>query len=49
MGHRFLELVGSCEHSNEPLGSIKGRKLLLWVTISSMDFIDLLVGLVWPL
>jgi hypothetical protein len=25
---RALELAGCCEHGNEPLGSIKGRKFL---------------------
>jgi hypothetical protein len=26
--HRVLELQGTCEHGNEPSGSIKGRKCL---------------------
>jgi hypothetical protein len=28
MLHKALKLVGSCEHDNEPSGSIKGRKFL---------------------
>jgi hypothetical protein len=27
-------MAGSCEHSNEPSDSIKGREFLDWVTIS---------------
>jgi hypothetical protein len=27
-------VAGSCEHSAEPLGSIQGRELIDWVTIS---------------
>jgi hypothetical protein len=26
--HKALKIVGSCEHSNEHFGSIKGRKFL---------------------
>jgi hypothetical protein len=31
-GSEYRPVAGSCEHDNEPLGSIKGREFLEWLS-----------------